>query len=380
LKKISFFTDALANRDSSFFFTEKNNDAFSCYFNSRLNVINKLISNERKEIAQKEKFYELIMKNVNTGIITVDQSGIIVNCNDKALSLLSLGVLTHISQIKRVDESLYKYISGKQNLDGGNVVTIYSEAGKKELSIRKTSLIVQNKLLNFYSIDDISSELDENEQESWIKLIRVLTHEIMNTVTPISSLSDTLLSMNCDNKMREGLTAISSTTKGLISFVDSYRKVSIIPSPIFKPVYIKKLLDQVVFLEKENMYKLGLECKINISDELIMIYVDENQIMQVLINVIKNALFAIQMVNNPILMITVGIDSLTEDVIVEIMNNGEQIPRENQDHIFIPFFTTKEKGTGIGLSLSRQIMLKNNGNLRLKSSNDRETIFVLTFR
>jgi two-component system, NtrC family, nitrogen regulation sensor histidine kinase NtrY len=139
-------------------------------------------------------------------------------------------------------------------------------------------------------------------------------------------------------------------------------------------------LDQVVFLEKENMYKLGLECKINISDELIMIYVDENQIMQVLINVIKNALFAIQMVNNPILMITVGIDSLTEDVIVEIMNNGEQIPRENQDHIFIPFFTTKEKGTGIGLSLSRQIMLKNNGNLRLKSSNDRETIFVLTFR
>ena len=219
-----------------------------------------------------------------------------------------------------------------------------------------------------------------HEQDSWTKLIRVLTHEIMNTVSPIASLSDVMAKSVDENGQSEldikaGLETISDSSKNLIEFVQTYRQLSGVAKPIRRALDLQELMDNVIALNSELAASYGAVCTYRPEESDLMIYADEGQISQILINLIKNALQA----GAGHVDITAGMGK-DDDVIVRVANDGEPIPVSAQEQIFIPFFTTKKEGSGIGLSLSRQIMRNHNGSIELLRSNAQQTVFELRFR
>ena len=219
-----------------------------------------------------------------------------------------------------------------------------------------------------------------HEQDSWTKLIRVLTHEIMNTVAPISSLSDMMAKSVDENghselDIKAGLETISDSSKNLIGFVQTYRQLSGVAKPIRKALVLQELMDNVIGLNSEVAASCGATCTYRPEDPDLMIYADEGQISQILINLIKNALQA--GAKHVDITAKLGRD---DEVIVQVANDGEPIPASAQEQIFIPFYTTKKEGSGIGLSISRQIMRNHNGTIELVKSDDHQTVFELTFR
>ena len=216
----------------------------------------------------------------------------------------------------------------------------------------------------------------ENEQESWSKLIRVLTHEIMNTITPIASLSDTLLTFNgVDEDIKNGLSTISQSSRGLIKFVDTYRNLTRVAMPSKKAFYFRELAERVINLTREQTVISGAVCTYVEKSEDVLLYADEGQITQILINLVKNAVQA----EAKNIEISAEIN-LSEHIIINVTNDGLPISKESQEEIFVPFYTTKQEGTGIGLSLSRQIMRLHNGSLSLTKSDEKSTIFTLLFK
>ena len=219
-----------------------------------------------------------------------------------------------------------------------------------------------------------------HEQDSWTRLIRVLTHEIMNTVSPIASLSDAL-SRSMDETghseldVKTGLDTISDSSKNLIKFVETYRQLSGVARPVRKAIDLQELMDSVISLNSEFAAGLGAVCTYRPKEPDLMIYADEGQISQILINLIKNALQA----GAKHIDITAGMGK-DDEVIVQVANDGEPIPVSAQEQIFIPFFTTKKEGSGIGLSLARQIMRQHNGSIDLVRSDTTQTVFELRFR
>ncbi len=220
-----------------------------------------------------------------------------------------------------------------------------------------------------------------NEQESWTKLIRVLTHEIMNTVSPIASLSDALSQRaglpadQQDMDIKAGLETISSSSRDLIKFVETYRELSGVARPIKKAVMLDDLIAKVMHLTEQQRIDYGASCSYEPSSPDILLYLDEGQISQIFINLIKNALQA----GATEIHITAGIDH-NDETHVRFANNGAMISKDSQEQIFVPFFTTKEEGSGIGLSLSRQIMNLHNGTITLLRSTPDQTVFELLFR
>lgn len=377
-RKMKLMLESLQNEDTMFQFTENRSDIYQREFSTYLNKIKDIIQNEKMEVRVRDKYFEVLMDNVVTGIVTLDSDGYVVNINDRALKLLGMEVFTHISQYERLDSSVFN-----------------------RLSVNSTKLMLNSKEMTLYAINDIQDELEENEQDSWKKLIRVLTHEIMNTITPISSLSDTLRDLGRQNlnenkeKISEGLAVISSTSKGLIAFVNSYRMMTKEPLPVKHAVLVRDIFNQVCVLEKEEVANsrtalnkatkdktdldktaLDVDISVNLKNKNLMIYADGHQIVQVLINLVKNAIDAQATKIN----LSALEDKTTEDIYIEVSNNGKRISDEDASHIFVPFFTTKKKGNGIGLSLSRRIMILHSGRLRLISSTAKETKFVLIFR
>ena len=219
-----------------------------------------------------------------------------------------------------------------------------------------------------------------HEQDSWTKLIRVLTHEIMNTVSPIASLSDAMAKSVDENghselDLKSGLETISDSSKNLIGFVQTYRQLSGVAKPIRKALDLRELMDSVIALNSEYAATCGATCKYHPKEDDLMIYADEGQISQILINLIKNALQA----GAKRIDISAGM-SMDDELVVQVANDGEPIPPAAQEQIFIPFYTTKKEGSGIGLSLARQIMRQHNGSIDLVKSDTAETVFELRFR
>jgi len=362
-RKMKLMLESLQNEDTMFHFSENSLDLYQREFSIYLNEIKKIIQKEKMEVRAREKYFEVLMNNVVTGIVTIDSGGYVVNINDRALKLLGMEVFTHISQYERLDRAIFN-----------------------RLSVSSTKVMLNAKAMTLYAINDIQDELEEKEQDSWKKLIRVLTHEIMNMITPISSLSDTLKDLGKENlkdnkaKINEGLSVISSTSKGLIAFVDSYRKITKVAVSVKHAILVSDLFNQICVLEKEEVGNtegaLNVEITVQLENKDLMIYADEHQIVQVLINLVKNAIEA----DSTTIKLSALEDKTTEDIYIEVSNNGKKISEEDASHIFVPFFTTKKKGSGIGLSLSRRIMFLHAGKLRLISSTEKETKFALIFR
>ncbi len=377
-RQVLFMIDALENNDNAFHFPEEQDTAENRQINRALNRVGHMLYNVKAETAQQEKYYELILDCVNTGLLVLSDSGAVYQKNNEALRLLGLNVFTHIRQLSRIDTGLMELISSCRA--GDKIQTTFAnERETVNLSIRISDITVRKEHLRILALNDIHTELDEKEIDSWIRLTRVLTHEIMNSVTPITSLSDTLLSLSKtkDEEIRNGLQTISTTGKGLLSFVESYRRFTRIPSPEPSLFYVKAFIERMVELGRHQNPAGNITFRIDILPPDLILYADENLISQVVINLLKNAIQAIG--NQPDGYISIrAYCNESEEVVIEVKNNGPVLPPEVAEHIFIPFFTTKEGGSGIGLSISRQIMRLSGGSIALFPG--KETKFVLKFK
>ena len=371
--KVTYMLDALEDKELNFRFDERRLRGRK--FNRTLNRLRNIFDKERHEIIEQEKYFGLMLDHVKTGIAVVEKDGRVSYCNNTALNLLGIATFGHIRQLRSVSDSLYESF---QTIADGNEerASYYNESGKMTISLTASEATIGKDTVRIIAFNDISSEIAENEQQSWSKLIRVLTHEIMNTITPIASLSDTLLGFDdISGEIKNGLSTISESSKGLIKFVDSYRNLTRVAPPVKKAFYFRELAERVISLTREQAVISGAVCTYEELSEDIILYADEGQITQILINLVKNAVQA----EAKNIGITAEINP-SEHIIINVTNDGHPISKESQDEIFVPFFTTKQEGTGIGLSLSRQIMRLHNGTLSLTRSDASSTVFTLIFR
>ena len=290
---------------------------------------------------------------------------------------MGLSSLSHLNQLRNVDESFPALFL---HLKPGEVqlLKIANEREETEVSLHLTKIVISGMSLRIITLNNIGSELEAKEMESWIRLIRVMTHEIMNSIAPITSLSESLLfsfrsraTEMAGNSLYlntvDALETINATTKGLLNFVESYRQFTRIPQPQIVPLDTKQLLGKVIHLCSPKMREAGVEAKVIQEGEIPVLYADENQVLQVLVNLVKNAVEAFGGEEGGAASgrkIELAIITSSRQTVIEVRNNGTPIPQEVLPHIFVPFFTTKETGSGIGLSLSRYIMRLHGGNLK----------------
>ncbi len=383
-EKITYFFNAVENEDSTLYFSENVSHKPLRELHKSLNRINLLIKEAKLKNREQEQYFAALLEQVTTGIVVLNANGNILQANTAAKKLLNYNTLTHIVQLKRVDENLYKAF---EMLSEGNrqLVKLTYNNNTTQLILQATDFKARNETFTLVSIQDIRNELDAKEVEAWLKLIRVLTHEIMNSITPITSLSDTLLgyytndtqpisTQITENTIR-GLKVIKERGSGLIQFVESYRKLTKISAPVLKTIELKPFIEHLVLLVKDER----ITFKYQITPENLTIDVDEGQISQVLLNLIKNATHAVREVANPTIKIVADLGKNNRPQI-SVSDNGSGISEELLEQIFVPFFTTKENGSGIGLSISRQIMRNHGGNIKVISAMGEGSQFILEFK
>lgn len=378
-RKVSFLLDAIENNDSSIHFYERIPDQDTSQVNVMLNRIACMLQGIKLETIQQEKYYELILDFVETGIVVVDEKGVVQQKNRKALELLGMEVFTHVKQLGRVSEAMAKAF--REVLPGQIMQVEYThERGTMTLCLKGSSIRIHEQTLRIIALNDISHELDEREIDSWIRLTRVLTHEIMNSLTPVTSLSEMLLTLPGaanDEELRQGLETIHTTGKGLASFVMSYRKLTRLPSPEPTLIDVRPFLERMVQLAKHQHPSPNICITLEEVQEDLMAFADESMLTQVLTNLLKNAVQAIGVSQEGEIRLRASVDS-QESVRIEVSNNGPKIAPEIAEQMFVPFFTTKTEGSGIGLSLSKQMMRLNGGTLTLLPYRNEWTTFVVT--
>lgn len=384
-ERISYFFNAIENEDSTLRFPENINHAPTKEMNKSLNRVNFLIQEIKLKNREQEQYYSMLLEQVATGIVVINSNGNILQANSGAKRLLNYKTLSHIEQLKRVDVNLYQAFYLLKEESSHEFVKLTHSNATIQLSLRATTFTSQEETLRIISVHDISNELDANEVESWIKLIRVLTHEIMNSITPITSLSETLLNYYAPQgepidaktiaNTVHGLEVINERGAGLIRFVESYRKLTKLSKPILESIELRKLIEHLLLLMENEPYFNRIQFKVLIQEEGCSIEADRTQMSQVLINLIKNAMQAVENLSEPRITITAN-NLANKRCEIKIIDNGAGIETALIDQIFIPFFTTKENGSGIGLSLSKQIMKNHGGSIELTSSPG-NTQFVL---
>lgn len=380
LRKVSFMFDAVDNNDYAFHYATAQHATEERIINESLNRILQILLQAKADAKEREKYYEMIMNSVNTGIVVINEKGFVLQQNSESLRLLGLPVFTHIRQLERIDEKLAERFTDLQPGEKYHL-SFRNERGAVNLSIRVSETVLKGECVKLIAMNDINSEMEDKEVDTWIRLTRVLTHEIMNSVTPITSISSTLLSRHDEMKeeLRNGLELISDTGKGLISFVESYRRFTHIPTPQPTLFYVGRFIERMTQLASHH-HASHIAIQTDIRPDDLILYADEDLIGQVVLNLLKNAIQAIGP-DHPDGQITVRAScNSNESIVIEISNNGPVIPPEEAEHIFTPFFTTKEGGSGIGLSVARQIMRLSGGSISLKSNaSNHRTTFVLLF-
>ncbi len=385
-EKIAYFLNAVENEDSMLHFPEKTLHKANAEMNKSLNRVNKLIQEVKIRNREQEQYYSLMLEQVATGIVVVNENGNVMQANSAAKNLLNYQSFNHIEQLKRIDTNLFNTFYRLKNGETHQFLKLTYKNNITHLSLRATSFLSHGENLRIISVHDISNELDAKELESWQKLIRVLSHEIMNSITPITSLSETLLNYfippekPLDKKTVantvKGLEVINERGTGLIRFVESYRKLTRLSKPVLKHVNLRNLIEHLMLLLENEADFQRIQFNVETETPDICIKADEAQLSQVLINLIKNAMYAVKDITEPRISVRAHYTQ-NGRCEIQVIDNGSGIPPEIMEQIFIPFFTTKENGSGIGLSLSRQIMKNHGGSIEAVSSPG-STVFTLT--
>ncbi len=352
-RKLRIFFDAIEDKDNMLYFPEHNVSKEQENLNRSLNRINLLLAKTQSEYSRQEHFYRSLLEEVPNGILAWDSAGKIIMANSAALSLLDCQQLSKYRQLK----------------------SLLQEKGRKEhLSLSQSQIKLQDETITLLSVKDIGDELSDKESESWNKLSHVLTHEIMNTIAPIISLSQTLSTYpDINEKAVRGLRIIQAQSERLLQFTESFRHLSYLPQPEKKLFTLTATLQNLRELLtgdfKENNITFTLICQ----PETIYMKGDENQLSQVLLNLLKNSIQALDGQGDG--KICIHAQQNEHTTIIDITDNGPGIPPELQEKVFIPFFTTKSEGTGIGLSLCKQIVRYHDGHLTLQESQPGKTVF-----
>lgn len=383
-RKLMFMFSSIENGDYSFKFTVNGRNRNNTVVNASLNRIHDLLTKARDETIEQEKYFQLILESVTTGIVIINERGNVTQTNREAIRLLGIEPFTHIAQLSRLDE---RFPALMRDIEAGESRQLMcnNERGSVTLSVHAATISRRGETLKILALTDIENELSDREIESWIRLIRVLTHEIMNSINPITSISDSLVERvgdGDDKQIRQGLETISQTAKGLISFVDSYRKFTRLPAPEPTLFYVGEFMENLRALALATVSEEArpVEIRLSVEPDDLILYADRGLISQVAINLLKNAIEATLETENPRIDFTATVDS-REQVILTVANNGPSIPPEVADHIFIPFFTTKTGGSGVGLSLSRQIMRLHGGTLKYRPATEGiGSVFTMTFK
>lgn len=367
--KIDFMSDALDSGESASRYSE---DHWSDRrLNRSLNRLRSIFEAEKSDIRERERYFGIMLDHVQSGVIVIDGDKIDYS-NVIARGFLGMSDISSLRQIERISPELANAFRSASEVE--SKASFVSERGTVQFSISACTARLHGKDVSIVTFNDITLEMENNESESWTRLIRVLTHEIMNTVTPIASLSSAL-SQNLDaydaEDIRSALGTISSSSEGLISFVQSYRSLTHIAAPVRKAFYLRDLVNDSVTIAQANWPSARVSYH-ELSEDIIL-YADYGQISQVMNNLIKNAVQA----GASDIDITASIDK-RERTVINVANNGEPISETGREQIFVPFYTTKGvSGTGVGLSLCRQIIRLNGGTINLTSSTHEATVFTI---
>lgn len=367
--KIDFMSDALDSGETAFRYSESR--WRNRRLNKSLNRLRSIFEAEKADIRERERYFGTMLDHVQSGVIVIDGEKIDYS-NTVAKGFLGMAEISSLRQIGRISPDLANAFREASEMESR--ASFISERGTVQFSISACTARLHGKEVSIVTFNDITREMENNESESWTRLIRVLTHEIMNTVTPVASLSSAL-SQNLDSysaeDIRSALGTIASSSEGLISFVQSYRSLTHISAPVRKAFYLKDLVNDSVNIAKANWPSVNVLYRELSSD--VILYADYGQMSQVLNNLIKNAVQA----GAGNVSITASIDKL-EQTVIDIANDGESISASGQEQLFVPFYTTKgSSGTGVGLSLCRQIVRLNGGTIKLSSSTQEATVFTI---
>lgn len=367
--KIDFMSDALDSGETAFRYSESR--WRNRRLNKSLNRLRSIFEAEKADIRERERYFGTMLDHVQSGVIVIDGEKIDYS-NTVAKGFLGMAEISSLRQIARISPDLANAFREASEMESR--ASFISERGTVQFSISACTARLHGKEVSIVTFNDITREMENNESESWTRLIRVLTHEIMNTVTPVASLSSAL-SQNLDSysaeDIRSALGTIASSSEGLISFVQSYRSLTHISAPVRKAFYLKDLVNDSVNIAKANWPSVNVLYRELSSD--VILYADYGQMSQVLNNLIKNAVQA----GAGNVSITASIDK-REQTVIDIANDGEPISASGQEQLFVPFYTTKgTSGTGVGLSLCRQIVRLNGGTIKLSSSTPEATVFTI---
>jgi two-component system nitrogen regulation sensor histidine kinase NtrY len=354
---------------------------------------NAILAKLKEDQAEKEanyQYFRSVFKHLSIGLITFGENGEIQILNVAAKRILNIDDLKNISDIEHINKELHLAV---QNLrtGGSELIKIAHPDGIMQLSVYVIELLMRGERFKLVSLQNIQSELEEKEMEAWQNLVKVLTHEIMNSIAPISSLAGTLKS-EIENKMENneqptdeeladflmGMGTIEKRSEGLINFVSDFRSLAHIPTPKFTSIGIGKLFDHLEILLQHQLESQGIRLVKSLNPKELILFGDQNLIEQVLINLLQNAIQALDDADERVITLKAFIDEAGK-IILEVQDTGKGIEEEALGKIFIPFFTTKKKGSGIGLSLSKQIMRRHKGNIQVRSVLGEGTTFKLIF-
>lgn len=348
------------------------------------NTITDKFRDIRQEKEAQFQYLQAIVEHVDTGLICFDRDGRTLLMNRALQRLLHKSYFPDMSAVQRFNPALHEAMAG---LQPGERQLVKIVAGNQilQLAVRTTILKLKNGEYHLYSLQNISAELEEQEVQSWQKLIRILTHEIMNSVTPVASLAATANEMigkfntfdaETTEDIRTAVRAIQKRSEGLLHFTETYRQLTRIPEPKFQEVNTVTLLEDVLTLFKPSLAEHAIRLEKKLPATPLPVQVDPELMEQVLINLIKNAAEAVKGRPGPEISIAAAKDA-EGTVIIQVADNGPGIPDDLQEQIFVPFFTTKDEGSGIGLSLCRQIVQMHKGSLSVISKVGEGAVFVI---
>ena len=375
--------NALSNDDPTMQFSRVRNDP---YFSEIHKGFNELIRDFRLVRLDKEaeqRFFEATVNHVKFGLVAYDQDGNVEMVNDSFLDLFKLNRIENIDALKAKSADLPSMLE-KLNLLSESLQKIKIDGHPYHLIFLTSRFRIKGKDITLVSVRDISREIDQNELEAWQKLMRILRHEILNSLSPIKLLATNLSEMTITNlseeevdDMKTGLETIHRRATGLSNFLDAYSNLYRVPELELETIRAKELLQRISTLHKDHFEKEKIDCRVALSDESICIKMDERMIEQVLINLVKNAMEALHTSTDPVL--TLSARENGNETILAVTDNGPGIPEDQLEHIFIPFYSTKEAGSGVGLSFSQHIMRMHKGRIHVRSRQDEGTEIQLVF-
>lgn len=386
-EQMTYFIQSIKNEDTTLRFPIKSGNSILNDLHKSLNDLNIILQETKVRSQIKEQYFSEIIQNIGTGIVVLNENGFVTEVNLAALELFGLNIFTHVKQLNRIDpkfcEALLK-ISNKQKL----MVSLQKAKEQVQIVTRCSVINLKNENVKLITMQDIRGELERKEIDSWVKLIRVMSHEIMNSLAPVTSIAQSLIRIWKGKQQQtaliddgdiestiNGLDVIGERGEALKRFVQSYRILTHVPQPDYKEVQIHAFLDSLSILLSPFKDENNIDIRFRYPEDDFEVSMDDQMLVQVIINLVKNSVEVLKNQNGAMVIISVN-KTDNSQVKFQIEDNGSGIPEEILEQVFVPFFTTKEGGTGVGLSHSRQIVRAHGGTIQCNSKPG-NTVFVI---